>query len=71
MKMKLIRQYGLLQEAYIAKGMLDANGIHSAVSENALNSIYPTPDTGTSSINLYVDSGDFDKADKLLTEHGD
>lgn len=71
MNPRILRTYGTPQAAYIAQGMLEANGIKAYVSENASESVFPAPDGGISSTALYVDSPDYDRAMDLLREHGD
>lgn len=69
-KMKLLSQYDTLQEAHIVKGMLDANGIDSFVSENALSSVFPAPDAGTGITSLYVGDADYERAYRLVCDKG-
>lgn len=64
--MKLLNQYSNLQEAYIDKGYLDANGIDAVVDADALSEIFPAPGSGNGSILLYVPDNQFEKAEKLL-----
>ncbi|MDE6444302.1 MAG: DUF2007 domain-containing protein [Muribaculaceae bacterium] len=58
--------YSTLAEAYIIKGMLEANGIPALVRNE--NNLYVPIFDGVS---VMVFEKDFDKAKKLLEEHGD
>lgn len=64
--MRLINQYSNEQEAYIDKGMLEANGIPAEVISNAMSDIFPAPGAGNGSIDLYVPEKDYEKASELL-----
>lgn len=66
-----IRSYSTPQAAYIAKGMLETNGIEAFVRENASESVFPAPDAGISGTSLYVNEKDAEKASALLREHED
>lgn len=67
--MKLLNQYSNEQEAYIDKGMLEANGIPAEVISNAMSDIFPAPGAGNGSIDLYVPEKDYDEASRLLFNH--
>ncbi len=69
--MTLLQEYDTPQEAYIVKGMLEANGIETYVSESGMSSVFPAPDSGTGTTSLYVAANMADKARKLLGERGD
>ena len=69
--MVLLQEYDTPQEAYIVKGMLEANGIEAYVSEDVASSVFPAPDAGTGSTSLYVEEKDLDEAVRLLKAHGD
>ena len=64
--MRLLKEYGTEQEAYIDKGLLESNGINCVVVGSALSSIYPVPDSGIYSVRLYVGKDDYDEARHLL-----
>ena len=55
--------------AYMAQGMLKANGIDAVVDGNALSGIYPG--TTPAWINLYVPADQAEKARQLLSAKGD
>lgn len=69
--MTLLQEYDTPQEAYIVKGMLEANGIKAYISESVASSLFPAPDSGTGTTAVYVDEDSLDKALELLKEHGD
>lgn len=64
--MKLLKIYNTETEAYIDKGFLADNGIESVVESNAMSSVFPAPDSGTSSIGIFVEDTDYDRAKSLL-----
>ena len=64
--MKLLNQYSNEAEAYIDKGYLESNGIKCDVISNAMSDIFPAPGSGNGSIDLYVDSAQFQEAKRLL-----
>lgn len=64
--MRLINEYSNLQEAYIDKGYLDANGVNAVVDADALSEIFPAPGSGNGSISLYVPDNQYEEAVKLL-----
>lgn len=69
--MVLLREYDTPQEAYIVKGMLEANGIESFISVSPISSVFPAPDAGTGTTAVYVPVQSMKEAQELLTEHGD
>lgn len=69
--MTLLQEYDTPQEAYIVKGMLEANGIEAFVSESGMSSVFPAPDSGTGTTAVYVADGSLDKARNLLQQRGD
>lgn len=69
--MTAVRNFNTLQEAYIAKGMLESAGINCEVSESAMSSIFPGPGGGVGLITLYVEDEKAAEADRLLAEHDD
>lgn len=58
--------YADIQEASIVKGMLEANGIPSMISDE--NNLY-VPYFG--GVNIMVRESDLERARVLLSEHGD
>lgn len=60
-----------IQSAYIAKGMLEANGIPSVLNNEDFNAIYPIGFNSIGAIKLLVREQDLEKAQQLLQEHGD
>lgn len=69
--MVLLEEYDTPQEAYIVQGMLEANGIDASVSDNSFSSVFPAPDAGTGSVQLFVAEKDVEKARELLRLHHD
>lgn len=67
--MKLLKEYGTEQAAYIDKGLLETNGINCVVVTGGLSSIYPVPDAGIDSVKLYVAKDSYDEAVNLLAQH--
>lgn len=64
--MKLLKIYNTEAEAYIDKAYLADNGIEALVESNAMSSVFPAPDSGTSSIGIFVDDADFERAHALV-----
>ena len=64
--MKLLNIYDTEAIAYIDKGFLENNGIPAFVEQNAMSSVFPAPDSGTSSIGLFVDDDRYEDAKRLL-----
>lgn len=60
-----------IEEAYIAKGMLESNGIESRVEQSGISTIFPAPGAYNGGISLYVNDDMAEEAAKLLKEHGD
>ncbi|MDO4320460.1 MAG: DUF2007 domain-containing protein [Bacteroidales bacterium] len=52
-------------EAYIAKGMLESNGIESVLNNATISSVYPMTDTWTP-LELLVPADKIEEARKLL-----
>lgn len=69
--LKLASIFSTPQEAYIAKGMLDANGIPSIINNEDFYNVYPIGFNSIGGIRLMVPEEDYDKAIQLLKEHGD
>ncbi len=67
--MKLIRTYDTPDGAYIAKGMLDSNGIHAEVISNAASSLFPAPYAGIGRSALYVPDDEAERAEQILIAH--
>ena len=57
-------------EAYLAQGMLDANGITAYVEANSMATLYGAGSTWAP-IKLFVPAADLTRAMDLLKEHGD
>lgn len=64
--MKLLQIYDTESAAYIDKGFLKNNDIPAYVEQNAMSSVFPAPDSGTSSIGLFVDDDKYEEARHLL-----
>lgn len=64
--MKLLNIYDTEAIAYIDKGYLENNDIPAFVEHNAMSSVFPAPDSGTSSIGLFVDDENLPEAKRLL-----
>lgn len=64
--MKLLKIYDTETIAYIDKGFLENNDIPAYVEHNAMSSVFPAPDAGTSSIGLFVDDDKLEAARALL-----
>lgn len=69
--MKSIATFPDSISASIAQGMLEANGIHSVIDNQAMGALYPTPLSGLSDVNLMVNEKDATRAIELLKEVGD
>lgn len=66
----LVGRFATLQQAQIAAGMLEANGIPSQVTNATLVSVLPMTDTWAP-INLLVPASRAPQARELLRTHGD
>lgn len=68
-----IASFSTDQEAAIARGMLESEGIRcESVGQSALSSIFPTPDgSNFGGYSLYVPEEQAEEAVRLLREHGD
>ena len=64
--MELLKEYRSAADAYIDKGLLEENGINCVVFEDAMSNIYPTPDSITGRIKLYVPDGMLQISKELL-----
>ena len=64
--MRLLKMYDTEAIAYIDKGFLENNDIPAFVEQNAMSSVFPAPDSGTSSIGLFVDDAKYGDAARLL-----
>lgn len=70
--MTLIYTFGNPQQAAIAKGMLESNGIGCVLMQSPLSAIYPTPDGDNfGGVKLYAEDDKAPEAVRLLREHGD
>lgn len=69
--MKEIAQFPTIEEAYIAKGMLESYGISCRIEQNGLSSVFPAPGAYNGGITLYVAEAQAEEAVNLLKEHGD
>lgn len=68
-RFELYRTFNSDVEAYIAKGVLETNGIYAQLEGNTLSSVYPH--LGFSELRLYIRRADFLMADQLLEENRD
>ena len=66
----LVAQFSSEQLAYMAKGMLEENGIESFIDTNIMGTLYGSFGTW-SPIRLFVKQADLERARLLLREHGD
>lgn len=64
--MELLKEYRSAADAYIDKGLLEENGINCVVTEDALSTVFPTPDSATGRIKLYVAEGMLQISKELL-----
>lgn len=60
-----------IQEAAIAKGMLESYGIPSFVDNAVMSTIYPIGFNALGEARLMVNASDLDRALELLNEHKD
>lgn len=63
---ELFNVYGNQADAFIAKGVLETNGIKCFIEGETLSSVYPSQ-LSFSGIRLFIRKGDFLIADQLLT----
>ncbi len=66
--MKLAASFSTEPEAYIAKGMLEDNGIDAVVVPNNMATLYAAG-AAWAPIELYVPDGELERAQSLLAEH--
>lgn len=69
--MTLLRRYDTPEEAYIVQGMLKNYDIDSEVNANVATTVFPAPDAGIGSVDLYVADSDASRAEEILSQHGD
>lgn len=69
--MKTVATFPDTPSASIVKGMLESNGIPSAIDNQAMSSLYPAPMSGSWNVTLLVNDEDYDRAIALLEAHGD
>lgn len=69
--MKSIASFPDTISASIAQGMLETNGIRSVIDNQTMDSLYPTPLSGLSEVNLMVNERDAGRAIELLKESND
>ena len=65
-----IAEYSDARQASIAAGMLENNGIHCTVVDDAMSTLYGAGSTWAP-VRLFVPEADADEARRLLREHGD
>lgn len=58
-------------DAYIAKGLLDANGIKAIVSNEDIAAILPIGLSSVGEITIWTSASDRDRARKILEEKND
>lgn len=59
-------------DAQLAAGMLESNGISVIVNSQAMSGVYPLGNVNSNfGVSIYVSAEDYDRAMKLLREHGD
>lgn len=67
----LAATFSNIQEAAIAKGMLDSYGIPSFVDNEIMSTVYPIGFNALGETRLMVKASDLDRALELLEEHKD
>lgn len=65
---ELFNIYANQADAFIAKGVLETNGIKCFIEGETLSSVYPSQ-LSFSGIRLFIRKGDFLMADQLLPEN--
>lgn len=68
--MVTVASFTLEPDAFLAKGMLENNGIDAFVETNTMATLYAAGSTWAA-INLLVPEKDLERAMELLKEHGD
>lgn len=64
----LLNEYYSDAEAYIAKGVLETNGIPCVINNEIMSSVYPITITSLGAIRLMVFERDLEAARSLLNE---
>lgn len=64
--MRLLNTYDSEATAFIDKGFLETHSIPAYVDHNAMSDVFPAPNSGSSSIGLYVDDDQLEAARRLL-----
>jgi len=64
--MRILNNYDTESAACIDKGFLESHGIPAYVDADAMSSVFPAPDAGTSTINIFVDDDRYEEARRLL-----
>ncbi len=62
----VLNEYFTDAEAYIAKGVLETNGIPCVINNEIMSSIYPLPVSSVGGVRLLVFRQDFEAAQSLL-----
>lgn len=65
----LLREYDYPTDAYIARGLLESNGVMCVINNENMSSVYPLTPLGV--IRLYVRYDDVTLAESILNEKGD
>lgn len=63
----VLRTFSDNVEAYIAKGVLESNGIVCILNDEIMSSVYPLTLTSIGGIKLLVRREDLDKAEEILS----
>lgn len=66
----VIAEFTTEAEAYIAKGMLEAEGISAEIEPNRMATLYGAGSTW-SPVRLFVADADAERARRLLEQHND
>lgn len=69
MNYTLLNTYGSPESAYIDAGMLQTNGIRCRVLTSAGSDLFPAPDGGPGTTQLFVEASQADEAAKIIHEH--
>lgn len=62
----VLAEYGSLGEAAVVKGLLEANGIDSFISDRGANSLWPVGTSSVISVRLNILEKDLEKAKAVL-----
>ncbi len=65
-KFILYKEYYLLADAYLEKGLLETNGVKCIIENEIMSSVYPITHTSLGSIRLLLRESDKEKADIIL-----